>query len=56
MAITHIMADGKTKTDITGHVVKVGEAIDFYRILEKIKKEATDEQIRTRTESSGINR
>ncbi len=44
MKITHILADGTKKADITGHVVKAEEATDFYKILETINNRLTNEK------------
>ena len=38
MRITHVLADGSVKADITGHVVKVQEAKDFYEKLGTINR------------------
>lgn len=42
MKISHIMADGKVLDDITGKVVKIGEAKDLYGVLNK-KRSVTNE-------------
>ena len=38
MRVIHIMADGTVRESIKGHVVKVGEAKEFYRVLNNINK------------------
>lgn len=36
MSITHILADGTVKTDITGHIVKQEEAPEFYELIRRV--------------------
>lgn len=53
MRITHVLADGSVKTDITGHVVKVQEAKDFYEKLDSINRriltnESKEKNLRSR--------
>ena len=38
MRITHILADGTVKENITGHVVKVEEAKNFYEKLNSVNR------------------
>ena len=33
MAVYHILKDGSTLTDITGHVVRIEDAAPFYELL-----------------------
>ena len=42
MKITHVLADGSRKTDLTGHVVKNTEST--YRIITQIKKRLQNEK------------
>lgn len=42
MVITHILADGTKKTDLTGHVVK--DLHSTYEIIAKIKRRLENEQ------------
>lgn len=39
LMVIHIMNDGSTLTDISGHVVKMNEAPGFYQLLDQINKE-----------------
>lgn len=43
MKITHILADGTKKTDITGHVVKKNDT-ELYEIITRIKRRLQNEQ------------
>ena len=43
MKITHILADGTQKTDITGHVVKKKNS-ELYEIITRIKRGLPNEQ------------
>ena len=48
MVITHILADGTEKTDITGHVVKKKDTEDLYEIFTQIlKKRSQKANIKT---------
>ncbi len=40
MTITHVLANGKKKTDITGHVVKIKST---YEIITQIKRRLQNE-------------
>lgn len=42
MKITHILADGSRKTDLTGHVVKNTDST--YEIITRIKKRLQNEK------------
>ena len=53
MLITHVLADGSVKADITGHVVKVQEAKNFYEKLNSINRriltnESKEKNLRSR--------
>lgn len=37
--ITHILADGTKKTDITGHIVKIADAPAVYELIHRMNKE-----------------
>lgn len=43
MKITHVLADGTQKTDITGHVVKKNDT-ELYKIITRIKRRLPNEQ------------
>ena len=47
MKITHILADGSRKTDITGHVVKNTDST--YQIITQIKKRLQNEKSKSNT-------
>lgn len=38
MAVKHVMKDGTCLDDISGHIIKMDEAREFYMILEGIIK------------------
>lgn len=43
MGVYHILRDGSRPKDITGHVVKVEEATNFYEIIRKVNKRLLNE-------------
>jgi len=43
MSVYHILRDGSRPKDITGHVVKVEEATNFYEIIRKVNKRLLNE-------------
>lgn len=47
MAILHIFADGTTSTDISGHVVKKGDAEAFYDIVNSMNRRLRNEKNKT---------
>lgn len=40
MKVIHIMKDGSVLQDITGHVVRVDDAIPLYRMIDHINRES----------------
>lgn len=57
MIITHILADGTRKTDITGHVVKLEEAKPTYDILTRINRRLQNgNQQKKKSDSSDYHR
>lgn len=43
--IKHVFANGKTTTDITGHIVKRAECPMVYEILERLNNESTNNRV-----------
>ena len=43
-AVIHILADGTRTTDITGHVVKLDDARQFYEILNNVNRRLANEK------------
>lgn len=40
MAVYHILKDGSTPTDITGHVVKVEDAPELYELIARLNEKS----------------
>lgn len=40
MAVYHILKDGSTPADITGHVVKVEDAPELYELIAKLSEKS----------------
>ena len=43
--VYHVMADGTRKTDITGHVVKIKDAEEVYRLINDIENRSRKKEV-----------
>ena len=41
MAVVHILKDGSVVKDITGYVVRMGDAVPLYQLLDSINREGS---------------
>lgn len=56
MSVFHVLKDGSRPKDITGHVVKVEEATNFYEIIKKVNRRLLNENQNRKTLQSGNSR
>lgn len=45
MAVIHILRDGSVVKDITGHVVKMEDALPLYQLIDRINREGFKKKI-----------
>jgi hypothetical protein len=50
MAVIHILKDGSVVKDITGHVVKMGDAGPLYQIIDKINRNGSGKCVHKKQE------
>lgn len=43
--VYHVMADGTRKTDITGHIVKIEDAEEVYRLIHDIERRSRKKEV-----------
>ena len=43
--VYHIMKDGTTKTDITGHIVKIEDAEPVYRLINDMENRSSKKEV-----------
>lgn len=46
MGVYHVLRDGSTPKDITGHIVKVADADPLYRFIHSINRGSSPDKIR----------
>lgn len=47
MNVVHILKNGSTLTDITGHVVRINDAGPLYQLIDNINRKGSKKEKRT---------